>query len=316
MKRPVILDCDPGHDDVLAILLAGTSDQLNLLGITTTAGNADITRTTENALRFCALAELDHVPVAQGMGRALLYQRPSQIVTIHGASGLDGYDLPAAKRAPEDRHAVDFVIDTIRQSAEPVTLIATGPLTNVALVLLLAPDLKDNVAEIVLMGGAIGLGNRTPAAEFNVWADPEAAKIVFESELALTMIGLEATHKAQVTQEHAERMRQNKHLVSHGIAGLLEFVIDRNREVYGLEGYPIHDACAVAAALNPSPAVLQSMYVAVETQGETTRGRTVCDMLGRFGRPHNAKVAVDLNGAMVLDMMFSALDRYEETTGH
>ena len=204
MSIPIILDCDPGHDDAIALLLALASPELDLLGVTIVHGNQTLEKTTANALRVLDLAGRADVPVAAGAGRPL--SRELTVAShVHGDSGLDGPALPPAGRAPLGEHAVDFMARTIAASSTPVTLVPTGPLTNIAL--LLERTGGANVERIVLMGGAIAEGNMTPAAEFNIWADPEAARWVFESGIDVTMVGLDVTHQALVTPALTEQLR-------------------------------------------------------------------------------------------------------------
>jgi inosine-uridine nucleoside N-ribohydrolase len=313
-KLPVILDCDPGHDDMLAILLAANSPEIHLLGITVVGGNSVIENTASNALRFCTLADLTHLPIAKGMGRGLVRERANITSQIHGDSGLDGYDLPKPKMELQKEHAVDFIIETVLASPQPVTLIPTGPLSNIAMALLLEPKIKENIAEIILMGGAIGLGNRTPAAEFNTWADPEGAKVVFSSGVHVVMIGLEATHKAQMTLDNIARLKALKHPMNRAIAGLLEFAILRYQQFYQTEGFPIHDACAVAVAINRSIATLKHTFVDVVTGESLAEGRTLCDLNNRYGKTPNAEVAVDLQGEKVIEMLFDVMESYESAS--
>src|SRR4051794_30949797 len=200
MSTPVLLDCDPGHDDAIALLLALGSDELELRGVTTVAGNQTLEKTTANAIRVLELAGRAEIPVAAGAGRPLV-REPRVAAEVHGETGLDGPDLPPPQAEPSPEHAVDFLAERIAGA----TLVATGPLTNVALLLARYPEAKPE--RIVLMGGVIAEGNVTPAAEFNIWADPEAAHRVFTSGLDVTMVGLDVTHQALVTSAHAEQLR-------------------------------------------------------------------------------------------------------------
>src|SRR3954447_16832204 len=200
----ILLDCDPGHDDAIALMLALASPEVELLGVTTVAGNQTLDKTTANAIRLLEFAGRSDVPVAAGADRPLM--REQYVASyVHGETGLDGPDLPPPQSSALDQHAVDFLADKIRETGGDVTLVPTGPLTNVALMLALHPDARPD--RIVLMGGAIAEGNVTPAAEFNIWADPEAARRVFESGIDVTMVGLDVTHKALMTSDHAERLR-------------------------------------------------------------------------------------------------------------
>ena len=203
---PTLIDCDPGHDDAIAILLALGSPEIELLGITTVAGNQTLEKTTANAIRVLEAVGRTDIPVAAGAERPLVRER-RVAAEVHGETGLDGPDLPPARGQPVPAHAVDFLAERILGGAEAVTLVPTGPLTNIALLLARHPDVQPRIERIVLMGGAIGLGNVTPAAEFNIWADPEAAQRVFSSGLDVTMVGLDVTHKALMGRDHAERLR-------------------------------------------------------------------------------------------------------------
>src|SRR3954470_20151661 len=238
MSTPILLDCDPGHDDAIALLLALGSDELELRGVTTVAGNQTLEKTTINAIRVLELAGRGEIPVAAGAHRPLV--REARVAAdVHGETGLDGPDLPPPRARPEAEHAVDFLAGRIAGA----TLIATGPLTNVALLLARHPEARPE--RIVLMGGAIAEGNVTPAAEFNIWADPEAAHRVFSSGLDVTMVGLDVTRQALVTAEHAERLR-GAGRIGHTVAELLDFYGRFHARVYGFNGSPIHDAVALA----------------------------------------------------------------------
>ena len=264
MSAPILLDCDPGHDDAIAILLALGSDELELRGVTTVAGNQTLEKTTANAIRVLELAGRGEIPVAAGAGRPLV-REPRVAADVHGETGLDGPDLPPPQAEPSPQHAVDFLAERI----EGATLVATGPLTNVALLLARHPEAKPE--RIVLMGGAIAEGNVTPAAEFNIWADPEAAQRVFASGLDVTMVGLDVTHKALVTAEHAEQLREAGR-IGEVVAELLEFYGGFHRAVYGWDGSPIHDAVAVAHVIDPTLLEVERLNVRIDTESELCRG--------------------------------------------
>src|SRR5574340_461538 len=215
---PIILDCDPGHDDAIALLLALASPEIEILGVTTVSGNQTLDKTTANALRVLEFVDRTDVPVHAGAERPLV--RPRDVAAhVHGESGLDGPDLPEPTTAPREQHAVDFIAEQLRARDGRLTLVATGPLTNIALLFALHPDAVPE--RIVLMGGSVGEGNRTPAAEFNIWADPEAAQRVFGAGLDTTMVGLDVTHRALVTDEHTERLRGSGR-VGWLVAGLMD----------------------------------------------------------------------------------------------
>ncbi|WP_207890423.1 nucleoside hydrolase [Rubrobacter taiwanensis] len=305
--KPVLLDMDPGHDDAVALLLACAA--LDLRGVTTVAGNVPLEKTTRNALRVLSLIGRGDVPVAAGAA-APLERELYTAENIHGESGLDGPEIPAPAFGPDGRGAVELMADVVGGSHEPVTLIPTGPMTNVAAFLRERPDLKENVDGIVLMGGSIGLGNTTPAAEFNIYVDPEAARIVFGSGLPVTMVGLDVTHLAGATPERRARIRRLGP-VGEAVAGLLEFFASTYREVYALDAPPIHDAVAVAAVVDPALLKTRPMRVEVECESELTRGQTVCDYHGVWGLPPNAEVGVDLDVEAFFELLCGTLERLE-----
>ena len=298
---PILLDCDPGHDDAIALLLALGSDEVELRGVTTVAGNQTLEKTTANAIRVLELADRADVPVAAGSPRPLV--RELHVASnVHGETGLDGPDLPPPRAEPSRQHAVDFLVERI----EGVTLVATGPLTNVALLLARYPEARPE--RIVLMGGAIAEGNVTPAAEFNIWADPEAAARVFASGLDVTMVGLDVTHRALVTAAHAEQLRGSGR-VAKAVAELLDFYGVFHREVYGFDGSPVHDAVAVAHVIDPTLLETRRLNVRVDTESELCRGRTVVDLWQRTGLDANAGVAVDIEAERFLELLLDRLAR-------
>jgi inosine-uridine nucleoside N-ribohydrolase len=298
---PVLIDCDPGHDDAIALLLALASPELDLIGVTTVCGNQTLEKTTANAIRVLELVGRGEVPVAAGADRPLVRER-FIAAYVHGETGLDGPELPPPGRAAVEAHAVDFIAERVLTSNHAVTLVPTGPLTNVALLLARYPEAGARLERIVLMGGAIAEGNVTPAAEFNIWADPEAAVRVFESGIDLTMIGLDVTHRALVKPDQVrERGR-----VGRFVAELLEFYEVFHRETYGFDGSPIHDAVAVAHVITPDLVTTRRRHVAVETSSELCRGRTVVDLWRRTEHEPNAHVGVDIDADAFIGLL---LDR-------
>jgi inosine-uridine nucleoside N-ribohydrolase len=290
----LILDCDPGHDDAIALLLALASPELELVGVTTTHGNQTLEKTTDNALRVLALVDRIDVPVAMGADRPL--QRELHVAAhVHGESGLDGPELPARRSEPVEQHAVDFLLE---QMTPETVLVAVGPLTNVALAL----ERGIEPARIVLMGGAIAEGNMTPAAEFNVWADPEAAQQVFHSGLDVTMIGLDVTHGALLTPAWADRFRDTGR-VGTFVADLVEFFKRYHERTYGWDGAPIHDAVALAHAFRPGIVTTEQMNVEVELESQLTRGRTVADRWHRTDREPNAHVGIDIDPEAFFELL-------------
>jgi inosine-uridine nucleoside N-ribohydrolase len=299
MSTPILLDCDPGHDDAIALLLALASPEVELLGVSTVAGNQTLDKTTANAIRVLELAGRAEVPVAAGADRPLVRER-SVAANVHGETGLDGPDLPPPQGSPVEAHAVDFLAERLPGA----TLVATGPLTNVALLLARYPEAKPE--RLVLMGGAIAEGNVTPAAEFNIWADPEAAARVFASGLDVTMVGLDVTHRALVTTTHKEQLR-GAGRIGRFVAELLDFYGVFHREVYGFDGSPVHDAVAVAQVIRPELLELERLNVRVDRESELCRGRTVVDVWRRTGLEANANVAVGIDSEAFLDLLHERL---------
>jgi inosine-uridine nucleoside N-ribohydrolase len=298
MSIPVILDCDPGHDDAIALLLALASPELELVGVTTVHGNQTLEKTTDNALRVLALVGREDVPVAAGADRPLV--RDLHVAAhVHGDSGLDGPELPERRSDPVEQHAVDFLVE---HTTPETVLVPVGPLTNVALAL----ERGIRPARIVLMGGAVAEGNMTPAAEFNIWADPEAAQRVFHSGVDVTMIGLDVTHAALLTPDWAERFHAAGR-VGTFVAELVEFFKRYHEHTYGWDGAPIHDAVALAHVFRPDLVTTELMNVEVETESELTRGRTVADRWKRTEREPNAHVGVAIDGDGFLGLLLERI---------
>jgi len=302
MPTPVIIDCDPGHDDAMALLLALASPELELSAVTTVAGNQTLEKVTANAIRILDVVG-STLPVAAGADRPLIH--PAETASdVHGETGLDGPDLPPPSRAPEPMHAVELIAQKLRE--RPHTLIPVGPMTNIALLLALHPDLTDRIERIVLMGGAIGIGNVTPSAEFNLWVDPEAAHRVFTSGVDVTMVGLDVTHRAMLSAAKADALRK------HGRAGavvadLHAFYRRFHLEVYGHDDTPVHDALAVASVIDPDLLTLEHHYVEMDVTQGPCRGRTVVDQLRRTGRAPNAHVSTDVNADGFIDLLTSRI---------
>jgi purine nucleosidase len=306
VSKPIILDCDPGHDDAMAILLARGCPDIDLLAITTVAGNQTLAKTTLNARRVCTAARIDDVPIYAGCDRPLL--RPQIIAAeVHGESGLDGpaFGEPTVPVAGE--HAVDFLVRTLMASAGEITLVPVGPLTNIAMALRREPRIARRVREVVLMGGAYTRGNRTPAAEFNILADPEAAAIVFEAGWPLTMVGLELTHQARATQPVIDAIAAIGTPLAATVVELMTFFGGTYRATQGIEGPPVHDPCAVARVARPELLTVRDAFVAVETRGQWTSGMTVTDFRLLLGHEANAQVATDLDAPGFWALMLDAL---------
>ena len=307
-RRPIIIDCDPGHDDALAILLAAGSPDIEILGITTVAGNQTIERVTRNALAACAWAGI-RVPVAAGATKPFLRD---QITAgeIHGASGMDGPELPVPLVDLDPRHAVTLIIDTV-MNAEPrtVTLVPIGPLTNIALALRQEPRLAERVKRVSLMGGAYAVHGRSPVTEFNIAADPESAAVVFDAGWPITMAPLDLTYQALATDDVIARFGEIPGHLGGVVVELLEFFSSRYRAERGLAAAPVHDPCAIACLIDPGVFTTRPATVVVETGGTYARGQTVTDFLGQLGRPVNADVAIELDRERFWALMTDAVAR-------
>ena len=309
MSTPILLDCDPGHDDAIALLLALASPELELLGVTTVAGNQTLEKTTANALRVLELAGRGDVPVAAGADRPLA--RELFIAAyVHGETGLDGPTLPEPQGAPVGQHAVDFLAERILDCDRTVTLVPVGPLTNIALLLARHPEAAANVERIVIMGGAVAEGNVTSAAEFNIYVDPEAAWRVFHSGLPVTMVGLDVTHKALMMPSHVERLRASGD-VGRFVAELHDFFVQYHERTYGTEGAPIHDAVAVAQVLRPGIVETLPRHVDVDCESRLCRGRTVVDLWRRTGEEPNADVGVGIDADAFLKLLCERIASFD-----
>ena len=312
MAQKIIIDTDPGQDDAVAILLALASPELDLLGLTIVAGNVPLDRTLQNALTICELAGRPDLPVHAGCDRPLR----GALVTaehVHGASGLDGIELPIPRMQPAPGHAVDFLVETLRREpAGSITLVAIGPLTNLATAFERAPDIAARVARIVLMGGAWSeLGNVTPAAEFNIHVDPEAAARIFASGAEIVVLPLDATHKALTSRDCTATMRETGP-VGRAVASWTSFYERFDQAKYGREGAPLHDPCAVAWLIQPELFSGRRVNVEIETEGRFTRGMTVVDWWAVTDRPSNALFIRDLDRDglfRLLSTRLASLDR-------
>jgi purine nucleosidase len=308
--RKIIIDTDPGQDDAVAILLALASPELEVLGITTVAGNVPLALTTRNARVVCELAGRKDIKVFSGCEAPLV--RP--LVTaeyVHGKSGLDGITLPDPEMPLAEGHAVDFLIETLRAEAPgSVTLCPIGPLTNIATALRQAPDIAPRIAEIVLMGGAyFEVGNVTPAAEFNIYVDPEAADIVFKSGIPLVVMPLDVTHKVLTTRARVEAFRGLGTPVGHAVASWTDFFERYDMAKYGSEGAPLHDPCTIAYLLQPDLFTGRHVNVEIETEGRFTTGMTVADWWRVSKREANAMFIGDVDAEGFYALLTERLGR-------
>lgn len=294
MPIPVILDSDPGHDDVFAIWLAAGDPNIDLLGVTTVGGNGQLEHTTKNARIALTVAGVDDVPVAAGANEPLT-RKLTPATWIHGDNALGGPELPEPTVPLDPRSAQEFLSQTLEEASEPVTLIPTGPLTNIATFLRARPDLFPKIKEIIWMGGSTGRGNVGAYPEFNAWVDPEAADVVFSSGLPLTMVGLNITHQALITSEVIASIAAVQNETSAFGVELLKFFCSTYDAVEGMPEGPLHDPITVAIAIDRSVATIQRSHVDVETKGEFTAGATCVDLHDMLGKEPNADIAITLD---------------------
>jgi len=307
-KIPVIIDCDPGHDDAIALIMAFGSDNLEIKGVTTCAGNQTPDKTLNNALRVLSFINAN-ITVAQG-ALVPIIRKLMTSPEVHGETGLDGPELPPPTLKPSQLNADQLIMKILNESEEKITLIPTGPLTNIGILLSSHPEAKDKIEKIVLMGGAAKGGNWTPGAEFNILVDPEAADIVFKSGIPIVMCGLDVTHKAMIYKNETEKFRSIGNKTGKLVAELLDFFdIFHRKEGFGFAGAPLHDPCAVAYAIDPTIFTTKDYFVEIETSGEQTLGATVVDFKNRYGKPKNVKVVMDLDREKFIDLMYSTVKK-------
>lgn len=290
----IILDCDPGHDDAVAILMAGIHPSIQLLGITTVAGNQTLNKTTINALNVCQYLNID-VPVCSGMSLPMVRKVQTIADDIHGESGLDGPVFDKLTKELDKRHAVNFIIETLKNSSEKITLVVTGPMTNIAMAFRMEPSIIEKVKRVIFMGGSYQLGNVTPAAEFNIFADAEAAYVVFNSGVPLVMMGLDLTRQALCYPSIVERMGKVGGKASKLFVDLMGFFCKTQKQVFGWEGGPLHDPTCIAYIIDESCIETKDMYSEVEIRSEKCYGRTLCDYFGVTKNKPNSKVSIKLD---------------------
>lgn len=307
-KRKIILDCDPGHDDAIAIMLAARHPAIDLLGITIVAGNQTLNKTLVNGLNVCQKLDIN-VPIHAGMPKPIMRE---QIVAdnIHGESGLDGPKFAPLVRKAESKHAIQYIIDTLMNSDGDITLIPVGPLTNIAVAMRMQPAILPKIREIVLMGGAYGTGNFTPSAEFNIYADPEAARVVFTSGVPLVMMGLDLTNQTTCTADVISRMKKVGGPAGELFSDIMSFTLKTQYENYGLAGGPVHDATCIGYLINPDAFKMQDMYVEIDVNNGPCYGRTVCDELGVTGKQPNTKVGMTIDTKWFWDLVEACVRMY------
>ena len=312
MQRKILLDCDPGHDDAVAMMLAWGNPSIELLGITTVGGNQTLDKVTRNALSVATVVGMHDVPIAAGCRLPLV--RPVETAPdVHGDSGLDGVELPEPAVELDPRHGVDLIIETI-MSNEPgtVTLVPTGPLTNIAMAARKEPRIVERVQEVVLMGGGYHVGNWSPVAEFNIKVDPEAAHIVFNEKWPIVMVGLDLTHQALATDEVAERIAAVPGSVSQFTLGLFTFFRKAYQDAQGFDFPPVHDPCTLAYLIDPTIVETVKVPVDVELNGSLTTGMTVADFRAPAPEDCHTKVATRLDAPGFWGLVVDAIDRIQK----
>lgn len=309
-KRKIIIDCDPGHDDAVAIMMAARNPGLELLGITTVRGNQSLDKVTNNALNICQYLDIN-VPVCKGLSNAIVRQSPPVEDRIHGDSGLDGPIFGPLTKQVDQRHAVDFIIETVLKSDEPVTLVPTGPLSNIAMAIRKEPKILNNIEEIVLMGGSYQHGNVTPAAEFNIYADAEAAYVVFTCGRPVVMMGLDITRQVLCYPEIVGRMSWIGTKAAKLFVEMMKFYCMTQKRIFGWEGGPLHDPTTIAYLIDPSCIETRAMHTEIDISGGPSHGRTNCDIFNLTGKEKNAKVAVKINVERFWDIVEESLKLYD-----
>lgn len=313
MGKKIILDCDPGHDDALALTMAVASPKIDLLAVTTSAGNQTPDKTLNNAMRMLTLLHREDIPVAQGNQTPLV--KPLETAPeVHGKTGLDGANLPDPDFQVQTIPAIDLIAKVLRESNEKVTLVVTGPMTNAALFLRVYPDLaKEKIDQIVFMGGAMGLGNWRPSVEFNIFVDPEAAKIVMNFGIPLVMAPLNVTHQAQIMKDEIEQIGEIDNPVGKAFYGLLNFFEQYHENPkWGFKGALLHDPCTIAWLIDPTMFKSDKMNVDVETQGELTRGETVCDYYTLTDKPKNTEVLLSIDREKFIDLIMASIKSFSK----
>jgi ribosylpyrimidine nucleosidase len=308
-KTKIILDCDPGHDDAIAIMLAAKNPAIDLLGITVVAGNQTLEKTTVNALNVCQYLGLD-VPVYKGCGQPMIRENQLIAADIHGESGLDGPVFAPLTKQMESKHAVLYMVDTLLASDGDITVVTTGPMTNLAMAMRLCPDIVPKIKEIVLMGGSYQLGNMTPAAEFNILVDADAAHVAFTSGRMLTMVGLDVTRKVLCLPSVMERMEKHQNSAGKLFVDLMRFFNMTQKEVFGWAGGPLHDPVTIAYLIDPTVLTTKTCFTQIDIRSEQSYGRTNCDIFNIFKKTPNSHVAVDIDVAKFWNIIETGILAY------
>jgi ribosylpyrimidine nucleosidase len=308
-KRKIILDCDPGHDDAIAIMLAAKSPLIDLLGVTVVAGNQTLDKTVVNALHVCQYLDLD-IPVYKGCGQPMIRDKQVIAPEIHGESGLDGPVFAPLAKQMEAQHAVLYLVDTLLHSDGEITVVTTGPTTNLAMAIRLCPDILPKIKEIVLMGGSYQLGNMTPAAEFNIFADADAAHVVFTCGRKITMVGLDVTRKVLCLPSVMERMGQLQTRAAKLFIDLMTYFNQTQKQVFGWDGGPLHDPVTIAFLIDPTVLTTKAMFTQIDIRSEQSYGRTNCDFFHYSGRQPNSAVAIDIDVAKFWDIIEAGIRAY------
>lgn len=309
----IILDVDPGHDDAVAIMMAAKSPEIDLLGITVVSGNNSLEKTFKNTLNICSWLDID-VPISKGMDRPMVRERylssDAAVGNVHGVTGLDGHEFGEITVRAVDKHAVHFIVDTLMNTDEKITIVPTGPLTNIGMALRLEPKIIEKIDRIVLMGGAYGIGNMTPSAEFNILADPEAAHVVFSSGLPIVMMGLDLTRQAYCGDEVIEKMKTINNRASELFVNLMGFFKESQKREFGWDSPPIHDPTTIAYLLKPEIFETVECNVEISLSRNMTYGRTVCDVFGVTDKVKNTKVATKIDYNEFWDLVYNTLRLY------
>lgn len=308
-KIPIILDTDPGCDDAVAIMLAIKYPLFDLKAITVVAGNQTLDKTAQNALKICSALGVNNIPVAAGMSQPLIR---TQVIAnhIHGETGLGDFDFDDIVIRLDPRHAVNLIIETLLNSDGDIIFVAMGPLINLGMAMRLEPRIIPKIKQIVLIGGSYQLGNITPAAEFNIYADPEAAHIVFTCGRPIVMIGLSITEKVLATKEVMNRMALIHNKAATLFINIVNFYTRKNKQLYGLEASPVYDPTAIAYLIDPVIFKTRPMYVEIELKSDQSYGRTHCDYYGTLNKPANVDVVVDLDSERFWEIVYETIKDY------